>query len=668
MSHLTMSMQRLGLRSPKKVRASNDGRARLQPPKLDLGEDTLSRGPSRDQSRNTDLGHGRVSHNKEGVIHFTEVVDSKEPPPKKKQQQADPVQSAVSSGAQKVMQQNEANWNYLSQLEQSADAFGVPAERVWFCGRICGYGPGERQGLPAGFCPRRGVDAYYIALDTAEKALTHVLGPFSQCFEAKVGEGGLAEGKRLRGEWSAMLNDLIAETRPGQLGELYRRTERVFREVEEAAIEGYQAPRQSLDEAVHQSEAELDEKAALRKKRSKKEPKARGSTVGAVPPPRLSDEERGGGPLPKTTKSSGREANLPPKFEKRRDEVSGEESERTRWRKREEEIYARIEGLMAASAALRLPPLDVQGAGREGEFAGTGARPKTHSQEALLPHRRDTSTPRGTTSFSRLSEEPTGYTNPVVRRYMQSPFVTAAAEFEEEMKEAEAKRVAARAKAKARRQAKGKGYQLDSSTSGEEEELQIPTTVRFRDRIKNFPKFNRPDGVQTWTDFLQQLVELLRLYRIPAREWPAWLIDRLAGKAQSALLNLTTDQRGNWAELVSALNSHFHVEFEMRAAEEELLSRKQGPKESVREFISQLRFLARKAYGQDLERREAAVIKRLELGLASASLRRTFDDMYGQPGVTFAVLTGELIRRESRDEPARYQQFVTKEREEENSK
>jgi hypothetical protein len=88
----------------------------------------------------------------------------------------------------------------------------------------------------------------------------------------------------------------------------------------------------------------------------------------------------------------------------------------------------------------------------------------------------------------------------------------------------------------------------------------------------------------------------------------------------------------------------------------------------VREFIAQLRFLAREAYGQDLEKRESAVIKRLELGLASASLRRTFDDMYGQPGVTFAVLTGELIMRESWDKPARYQQFITQERVDENAK
>jgi hypothetical protein len=62
---------------------------------------------------------------------------------------------------------------------------------------------------------------YYIALDTAEKALTHVLGPFSQYFETKVREGGLEEAKRLREDWSSIVSELVAETQPGQLGELY---------------------------------------------------------------------------------------------------------------------------------------------------------------------------------------------------------------------------------------------------------------------------------------------------------------------------------------------------------------------------------------------------------------------------------------------------------------
>jgi hypothetical protein len=169
-------------------------------------------------------------------------------------------------------------------------------------------------------------------------------------------------------------------------------------------------------------------------------------------------------------------------------------------------------------------------------------------------------------------------------------------------------------------------------------------TVKFKDRIKSFPKFSRPDGSFTWTDFLTQLVEILEQYRVPFHAWSAWLIDRLSGKAQSALLNLTVAQWRYWPTLGSALNSYFHVEFEMRTAEEELLTRKQGSKESVRDFLNQLMFLARKAYGEDLEKREAAVFKHIELGLASASLRRTFDDLILLLGVTLSMINGELAR------------------------
>ncbi len=97
--------------------------------------------------------------------------------------------------------------------------------------------------------------------------------------------------------------------------------------------------------------------------------------------------------------------------------------------------------------------------------------------------------------------------------------MSAAVEFMQEERSAEAKRAAAQARAAERRKAKRLGHRLNSSSSEGEEELSIPTTVRFRDRIKNFPKLNKPDGTQTWTDYLQQLVELLWLYRIPAREW-----------------------------------------------------------------------------------------------------------------------------------------------------
>jgi hypothetical protein len=119
---------------------------------------------------------------------------------------------------------------------------------------------------------------------------------------------------------------------------------------------------------------------------------------------------------------------------------------------------------------------------------------------------------------------------------------------------------------------------------------------------------------------------------------------------------------------MSALNAYFHVDFEMRTAEEELLVRKQGNKESVRDFIAQLMYLARKAYGQDIAKRKSAVFKWLEFGLSSASLRRTFDDLMLEPGVNLSIMQAALVQCETRDDPGKYQTFITQEREEENVK
>jgi hypothetical protein len=228
-------------------------------------------------------------------------------------------------------------------------------------------------------------------------------------------------------------------------------------------------------------------------------------------PTNLREEEWGSGPRKKTAESSGREESLPPEIQVCWDIVSGAESEEARWRQRESEMFARIKGLLAASSQIQSKGPEVQTSSQGKDFMGIGAHAKTKPRDESLPLGRDTSTPQGITSASLLGREQEGFVNPVVRRYLESPFVSTAAEFEEEERRAEAKRAEARSKAAERRKAKHRGYCLDSwSSEGEEEELRIPTTVRFRDRIKNFPKFNKPDGMQTWTDFLQQLVELLR--------------------------------------------------------------------------------------------------------------------------------------------------------------
>ena len=78
--------------------------------------------------------------------------------------------------------------------------------------------------------------------------------------------------------------------------------------------------------------------------------------------------------------------------------------------------------------------------------------------------------------------------------------------------------------------------------------------------------------------------------------------------------------------------------------------------------------LARKAYGKDNHRREAAVLKRLEHGLNSASLRRTYDEVMMYPESDLAILTQELVRRESRDDPTNYKANVVRAKEEANAK
>jgi hypothetical protein len=68
-------------------------------------------------------------------------------------------------------------------------------------------------------------------------------------------------------------------------------------------------------------------------------------------------------------------------------------------------------------------------------------------------------------------------------------------------------------------------------------------------------------------------------------------------------------------------------------------------------------YLAQKAYGQDIAKREAAVLKRLEFGLVSASLRRTFDDLMLEPGVNLSIMQAALVQHETWDDPGKYQTF-----------
>ncbi len=83
----------------------------------------------------------------------------------------------------------------------------------------------------------------------------------------KIELGGLQAAKAIREEWSGVLADLIVETRPGQLSELYRWTERMFINWEETLVPGCKARQPSLYEAIMQSKSELESRFSRRKQR-----------------------------------------------------------------------------------------------------------------------------------------------------------------------------------------------------------------------------------------------------------------------------------------------------------------------------------------------------------------------------------------------------------------
>ena len=547
---------------------------------------------------------------------------------------------------------------------------GPLAERVLYAGAIQGYPPGTREGLVLVYNGEPPRAVYKVTLDSAERALKSELQSRAAEMRKTIQRFGEEGAQIVRAEWSAAIAELVVERRIGQRAEMFRRTTRVIEEWEAELIPAYVAQQVSLEEAVSGSGLEFEQRVQGWKhqellKRKKQRKKQR-----AIDP--VSSAHQGDvGPQETNAPGRRRTKSPPPPNQVMQDRRQQHTTSREpvpavdipalverACAEREATLLAQFEGLMRKHMASQsISPV-----------RSSSRRPATESrQEERTSDRRSRrvvaleAAPVSERESGRLEASAR---HPVLKRYYQSPYVNAALEYEEQERERASERSAAR-----RRSSRRRGSSWSSRTSSnEDEDTRIPTTVKFKDRIKSFPKFSRPDGSFTWTDFLTQLIEILERYRVPAREWPAWLMDRLGGKAQSALLNLTVKQRSDWATLVSELNAYFHVEFEMRTAEEELLTRKQGPKESVRDFINQLMFLARKAFGQDIERREAAVLKRIELGLSSASLRRTFDDLIMLPGVTLSVINAELVKRESRDEPGRYHQFVAQEREAENSR
>ena len=612
-------------------------------------------------------------------------------------------------------------WAFLCQLEDSQAIMNLAVERVLYLGPVCDYNAGDRVGLATQWIPDIQAYAYHLTLDTLDKVLTEILTHNRANIRQQIRERGRTGADETRAVWRAFLEEAIVPGQDVARAELWRRTTRLLTSWETELLPGYTsaASETTWDELTDMSEAELARTsnaelrrdARLARRRTKKVrtqaaddllPGSRATTTGAG--------------TRKTSLSGERERSLPPKDERKhrrqspatdalhslRAEVSQLEAEieLERLKKRAVELTATKEAEKRATAA------------RENELVAAAGKPQRDStpEQDQTDKIRDANSSRTRTSrehellagvdasrganydndadSSRLSHHSTpvegkakdndksrlsdtqsvlptaANQNPLMRRFCQTPWVDALAEYQTEESEWRAEMDAHRRRRRRRREQRRRGERDVSSSSDDDFTPAVPTSVSFKDRIKSFHKFSQPDRNQTWPDFVQQMVELLRSYRVPSEEWAGWLVDRLAGKAQGALLNLTIQQRNDWMHLIATLNAHFHIEHEMRVAEEEMLTRKQGSKESVKDFIAALQLLARKAYGSDINKRDAAIMKRLEMGLYSSSLRRTYDEVTMYPDVGLAVLIQELVRRESRDDPAKHQAYIVREKEE----
>ena len=629
-----------------------------------MGE-SESEGPSDD----TNLGHSGQRDEKED--------SGKQPVPAKTQQMEDQLRMLTAS---QDVGEDERKWLLLCRHEETRAEVNPLEERVLYAASICGYAPGERKGLPVKIVAWTRQNAYSLSLDTAEGLLIEILLEHSRDIRRGICTQGRVGAEKIRRRWRNILDSILVIGQDVQRAELWRRTTRILTDWEIELIPGYKVQDVTWDELTDAEESEVAraERAGLehRARRDKKRQLRKKVGGAEIPPP--VKKEKGAG-TQQTGPSSKGEKVLLPRTEKRRQDpppvseplrtlratVSRLEAEKAEMRS----LQARRVGLEAAIRAAErssLPGVNhtstpaIMGKTNPGVGEKGDGRREGFSPPLSVGMNGTLGTPSADGTL--LSATAPEYENPLVRRFRQTPFVDALKEYRQEETQWKEARDAHKRRQKRRRERRRRGDSCDTSSSDDDFATAVPTSVAFKDRIKNFHKFSQPDRNQTWPDFIQQLVELLRSYRTPSEEWAGWLVDRLSGKAQGALLNLTFQQRNDWGELVSTLNAHFHVDHEQRVAEEELINRKQGGKESVRDFIAALQLLARKAYHRDQERREAAIKKRLELGLNSASLRRTYDEVTLYPGVSLAVLIQELVRRESRDDPTQYSANVVQEK------
>ncbi len=122
---------------------------------------------------------------------------------------------------------------------------------------------------------------------------------------------GVHGARDLRAEWGKILKGVVHETRPGQLTELWRQTNRVIELWQAECIDGYMTRQLTLSKLETESEMELErhEDGMTRRAELKKRKKAKGErqSSGASP---LSPRTAGRAEKPVPSEDGGKE--LPP--------------------------------------------------------------------------------------------------------------------------------------------------------------------------------------------------------------------------------------------------------------------------------------------------------------------------------------------------------------------
>ncbi len=284
----------------------------------------------------------------------------------------------------------ESRWAFLSQsdaiVKADANLMGVPIDRVYYLGTICGRRAQEDwDGLPTHFDPRSQRWMFSLHMETAERILRDALALNREVIKAKLAGGGVTQAKKVRQVWDRQIELLVVEAKEGQRAELLRRTEQLLIAWEEELIPQYLAKQPTLTDLVSERESALDEREkdmrhniVLKRKIKKRESgvevphlPAPNPYTRAVEPLKLDPSSRA--PPRAQIKEPIRQPHLPSMIPQLEAVVARQQAEL----RKEQRLLARLRELEDSHRRLRIPPAQEFEPVIQGDRNDVGIRPRT---------------------------------------------------------------------------------------------------------------------------------------------------------------------------------------------------------------------------------------------------------------------------------------------------